>query len=161
MSSVVRGTLLDYLAAGEGDDSGTGTGIRSSQSRILLMAATNHYDILDDAVIRRGRIDEHLFMDNPSEIAGTRMLGNLIENDKVIKNVPYEIIHDMYKKLENKIKEQKNDAHCRPSGSDIVNMYQDIKAEAFFMQKNVIEDDSKICIDENVLENYFGDGMKV
>lgn len=151
MDSAIRGTLLDYLAAGDGDNNVQGMGIRSANSKILLMAATNHYERLDEAVIRRGRIDEHIYMDNPSQGAGEKILRELIKRDKYVEDVKNEVIADIYARL---IKD-----NIRPSGSDIVNTYQDIKAEAFFMQRDEIKDNGKICIDDNVLKSYFGNDI--
>lgn len=40
--------------------------LRNDNSRIVLMAATNFKDRIDDAIIRTGRFDNHLPMKNPS-----------------------------------------------------------------------------------------------
>lgn len=41
------------------------TDIRSSQYRVVLFAATNHYQAIDDAIKRPGRFDVHLYVGNP------------------------------------------------------------------------------------------------
>lgn len=161
LSHIIRGTLLDYLASGENDDK---TGIRSSHSRILLMAATNYYRRLDEAVIRKGRIDEHVFMDNPTQEDGIEMLRQKFLRDHAIELAEDDsIIGDLYCEL----LEQTNQAGLsnanivRPSGADLVNLYNDIKTEAFFMQKKQAESSGKLVIDHKFVDKYIKTRFKL
>ena len=60
MSPLIRGTILRKLSKKE-------NGLRDDSSKILLMAATNFYDDIDEAVKRPGRFDEHFVLRNPRE----------------------------------------------------------------------------------------------
>ena len=60
MSSTTRGTVLTKIS-----DDKSQAGIRHSASKILLMAATNYYDVIDEAVKRPGRFDGHFSLRNP------------------------------------------------------------------------------------------------
>lgn len=158
LNQIIRGSLLDYLASGENDDR---TGIRSCRSRILLMAATNYYERLDDAVIRKGRIDEHLFMDNPSEENGIEMLREKFMQDDTIEiGDDDSFIANLYQKLLEQTEQQNKNMQkpemIRPSGADIINLYNDIKTEAFFSQREYIEISGKLLIN-NMLANKFID----
>lgn len=149
LSKVIRGTLLDYLAAG---DSGTKTGIRSAQSRILLMAATNFLNQLDEAVIRKGRIDEHLFMDNPLPEEGIEMFRQLFRKEASTVVLEDELLlGDMYTYL------AECNPQARPSGSDIVNLFHDMKAEAFYDQKDCIKGKDTLKINTELFGKYTGD----
>lgn len=90
LSPTVRGTLLDYIADNEKH------GLRAEKSNILLMAATNYYEILDEALIRKGRIDEHCFMDNPSRENGLTMLHQFIQNAPHVAECDSTIIKNIY-----------------------------------------------------------------
>lgn len=154
LSHIIRGTLLDYLASGENDDK---TGIRSSHSRILLMAATNYYNRLDEAVIRKGRIDEHLFMDNPSQEDGVEMLRQKFLRDNTIELMNDEsIISDLYFELLEQTKQAdlRNSNTVRPSGADIVNLYNDIKTEAYFRQKKQAEVSGRLSINHAFVDDF-------
>lgn len=156
LSQVVRGTLLDYLSSG---DEERRTGIRSSQSKVLLMAATNYYNNLDEAVIRKGRIDEHMFLDNPQEVDGKKILAQIIQRDKVIHLEEDSLTEYIYKKLRNKkkkdesAKEEENTEHIRPSGAEIVSIYKELKAEAYFRQKNTLN--KKLEINQVLIDDFF------
>ncbi|MFC1239042.1 AAA family ATPase [Treponema vincentii] len=93
LSPTVRGTLLDYIADNEKH------GLRAEKSNILLMAATNYYKILDEALIRKGRIDEHCFMDNPSRENGLTMLHQFIQNAPHVAECSASIIQNIYDSL--------------------------------------------------------------
>lgn len=157
MSQIVRGTLLDYLASGERKEDNEG--IRSPQSRILFIAATNYKELLDEAVIRKGRIDEHLLMDNPSKEDGIKMLERIFEADTQIfvdEDVDFRTVYDklcnyvdsQYIKTE-KNKEQK----IRPSGSDIISLYDELKADAYF---NYTEESDKLVLTSEIVNRHFG-----
>ena len=137
------------------------------------MAATNYYETIDEAVKRKGRIDEHIFMDNPTEENGKSMLANLFKKDKHIKQpVANKVLTGLYAKLLEisrrqikeaiKIYENTDDAglkkeweqklaNTRPSGSDLRNAYQEMKNIAYYMNK--IEN-NQLIIDEAVLQAY-------
>lgn len=166
LSQDIRGSLLDFLS-----DQG---GLRNKDSKILFMAATNYYKTIDEAVKRKGRIDEHIFMDNPTEENGKSMLANLFKKDKHIKQpVANKVLTGLYAKLleisrrqikeaikiyENtgdaglkKVWEQKL-ANTRPSGSDLRNAYQELKNIAFYMDGKI--ENNQLIIDEDVLRAY-------
>lgn len=166
LSQDIRGSLLDFLS-----DQG---GLRNKDSKILFMAATNYYKTIDEAVKRKGRIDEHIFMDNPTEENGKSMLDNLFKKDKHIKQpVANKVLTGLYAKLleisrrqikeaikiyENtgdaglkKVREQKL-ANTRPSGSDLRNAYQEMKNIAYYMDGK--REPNQLIIDEDVLRAY-------
>lgn len=158
LNQVVRGTLLDYLASG---DNQTNTGIRSAQSRILLIAATNFIELLDDAVIRKGRIDEHLFMDNPSKEEGIQMLKEKFESDTKIVVEKVDVC-DIYEKLSEyiythnpSIKGNNEKEEIRPSGSTIINLYDELKAEAYFSQVKEQTIKDKLILTPEIVDGYF------
>lgn len=168
MSSVVRGTLLDYLASGENSES---IGLRSEQSKVLLIAATNFDYLLDQAVVRKGRIDTHLLMDNPSKSEGIEMLQKKFNDDASIalaNDVNVEVIYEKLQEeverqsLEKKAKREdgkkKNDKksdeeEIRPSGSAIFNLFDELKAEAYFSDRN--KDANELILTKEMVDRYF------
>lgn len=166
LSQDIRGSLLDFLS-----DQG---GLRNKDSKILFMAATNYYETIDEAVKRKGRIDEHIFMDNPTEENGKSMLANLFKTDKHIKQpVANKVLTGLYAKLLEisrrqikeaiKIYENTGDAglkkgweqklaNTRPSGSDLRNAYQELKNIAYYMDGKI--ENNQLIIDEAVLQAY-------
>lgn len=166
LSQDIRGSLLDFLS-----DQG---GLRNKDSKILFMAATNYYETIDEAVKRKGRIDEHIFMDNPTEENGKSMLDNLFKKDKHIKQpVANKVLTGLYAKLLEisrrqikeaiKIYENTGDAglkkgweqklaNTRPSGSDLRNAYQEMKNIAYYMDGK--REPNQLIIDEDVLRAY-------
>lgn len=174
LNSAIRGTLLDYLSNDKSN------GLRSNESRILFMAATNFYESLDDALIRRGRIDEHIFMGNPSVKHGKMIMQQYFDNDNMIEKVKPSIVENLYtdlhtkimqekRKLEheklllqtmyfdiddNKIKElvDKKVRNCTPSGAEIIDRCKEIKAEAYYLGSKSAN--NHLIIDESV-ENLF------
>mgnify|MGYP002516637991 CR=1 FL=1 len=164
LNQVVRGTLLDYLAAGDGKER---TGIRSSQSKVLLIAATNYYEFLDEAVIRKGRIDEHMLLDNPAEEDGKEMLAKLMRDDGKINLRGTDLVEFIYDKLlercqrreqRNAIREKEENEDLRPvrpSGAEIVSVYKQLKEEAYFRQKDQLTGHEKLEIDDDLVEDFF------
>lgn len=166
LSQDIRGSLLNFLS-----DQG---GLRNKDSKILFMAATNYYETIDEAVKRKGRIDEHIFMDNPTEENGKSMLDNLFKKDKHIKQpVANKVLTGLYAKLleisRRQIKEaikiydntgdaglkkvwEQKLANTRPSGSDLRNAYQELKNIAYYMDGKI--ENNQLIIDEDVLRAY-------
>lgn len=50
------------------------------KGRIVIMAATNFYEHIDEAIIRPGRFDEHLKFDNPSSDTVPQLLEYFLKN---------------------------------------------------------------------------------
>lgn len=174
LGQAVRGTLLDDL--------GSTSGLRADDSRILFMAATNMKDQLDEAVIRKGRIDEHLFMDNPTVEHGTEILrrkfkcDQKVDIDECMFGVLY---HKLKKKKERQeaqkliyisqlLKEEEKtqdqireqiERTVRPSGSELVNLYNEIKTEAFYRNKNDLDGRQPIQITDDIIKAYFDDDL--
>lgn len=170
LNSVIRGTILDYL-------SNDTDGIRSENSKVLFMAATNFYGSLDEALIRKGRIDEHIFMNNPEQKQGIEIMKNTFEQDNNIEKIQDNLVAEIYKNLEKKIKEKiikiekeklmeqsfysfdeekineiinKKYKDITPSGAEILDLCKEIKEEAFYLRKIR---NKKLYIDEDVLKN--------
>ena len=91
LDSIVRGTLLDYLANDK-------DGIRSEDSKVVLMAATNFIDYLDEATTRKGRIDKKVEMPNPTEKDGKKIISTIFSKDRYIAEVDSEVINRIYEK---------------------------------------------------------------
>ena len=167
LSETVRGTLLTFLA----DEHG----IRHPDSKILLMAATNFFSHIDDAVKRRGRFDVHLFMDNPSEEDGKALLRQLFHQESnSIKQPDQNLIDAIYEQLKKDVKPEherqvveelfgvgrtkdmldelklkiveKRMRECRPSGADIKYKYLALKEEAFLAQTPTGEEKLEIVL---------------
>lgn len=170
LNSVIRGTILDYL-------SNDTDGIRSENSKVLFMAATNFYGSLDEALIRKGRIDEHIFMNNPEQKQGIEIMKNTFEQDNNIEKIQDNLVAEIYKNLVKKIKEKiikiekeklmeqsfysfdeekineiinKKYKDITPSGAEILDLCKEIKEEAFYLRKIR---NKKLYIDEDVLKN--------
>lgn len=140
LNGVVRGSLLSYVS----DE----TGLRSKHSKILFMAATNFENRLDEAIKRRGRIDAHLFMDNPTEDNGRRMLKSFFDAEDCIKRVDDKIIQSAYRSL----KDEKHDKLSRPSGAELEMLFKELKEEAFRLNKF---EGKQLLIDAAVLAKRF------
>lgn len=93
LSSVVRGTLLNYMT--------DKNGLRSMDCKVLFMVATNFFEHLDEALTRKGRIDEHICLDNPSREIGEQILVRRFRMDESIeqKTVDDNTIYQMYQQL--------------------------------------------------------------
>ena len=155
LTNEVRGTLLDYLG------NGNKAGLRNEESKIIFFAATNYYNDIDEAIKRKGRIDTHIEILNPTENEGKHILQEKINNDKYIKNIDNDLINNIYLrikdnkkiKLENIYKNTKltpNDFN--PSGSEIVDAFKEIKRKAFNMKKIL---NNQLIIDNEVINDFF------
>lgn len=167
LNTVVRGTLLNYLA----DKSG----LRSDESKILLIAATNFFSKLDDAVKRKGRLDAHLLLNNPTAENGKKMLKNFFETDDAVfspvdesvvgiayealvtemHNNPAIVQQIMFDPEVNVLRTWKGDEiimneklkETRPSGADIRILSQDLKERAFLKGDHFKEGKLDITLD--------------
>lgn len=148
LNTVVRGSLLNYIA----DENG----IRNRDSKILFIAATNFYERIDEAIKRQGRIDTHLFMDNPEFENGKLLLQTFFDKDPRIEKVDSGVTSDAYNKLCNDKRKQKRtellngfsedelserelrilnkkiETDIRPSGAEIESLYIELKEKAFY-----------------------------
>ena len=144
------------------------------------MVATNNYYSIDEAVKRQGRIDAHLFMDDPTREDGARMLKSFFDKDNKIETVSSSLITDAYNNLlaekqnrkrreelsehysglaENELPEinrrilqRKIDENGRPSGAELETLYKELK-EIAFRRRNI--KDKKLIIDSNVVNKRF------
>lgn len=158
MSNVIRGTLLDYLASGDNQED---EGIRSAQSRILLMVATNFKEKLDPAVIRKGRVDDHLLMDNPTKDAGIKMLEQKIERDQSVeceKEVDLSVVYDKlteYVRNQVIVADEKDKENIRPSGSAIIHLFDELKYEAYFDAVSLNKPFDKLFLTQALITSHF------
>ena len=91
LNQVVRGSLLNYIA-----DENT---MRNRDSKILFMAATNFLDEIDDAMKRKGRIDAHIFLDNPNEQDAIQIFDSFIAEENVVAVGSSTFTQDAYERL--------------------------------------------------------------
>lgn len=59
----------------------------STEQNVIVIAATNHMDILDPAIIRPGRFDRHVFIPMPDVIAREKILRIHARDKKISDNV--------------------------------------------------------------------------
>jgi len=131
MNSQLRGTLLSFL-----EDT---KGIKSIDSNIILIAATNNKNMLDEASIREGRFDNKIEIKYPTKSEGIKMLRQFFENDEhiVLSNVS-----NYYEKLYEKEFGDQN----KVSSVDLQGVKEKVKLKAF--ESGSFEGD-KIKIQEN------------
>ena len=134
------------------------------------MAAKNVIDELDEATIRKGRIDKKIEMLNPTEKDGKKIISTIFSRDNYIAKVDNKVINRIYEKIvENKNKDNKKQFEINkkmlkikdaeyinelPSGSDLSNTCKELKNIAFNM--NSFENE-KIVINDLVITEVFGD----
>lgn len=168
LNQVVRGSMLDYIS----DEKH----LRGRDSKILFIAATNFIESIDEAVKRKGRIDAHIFLDNPSVEEGNRILQTFIEREKIVEVQMPNFISEAYSRL---VTEKQNnylrdnfkttdwrkvvrqELHLaieqelnslRPSGADLKTFYRELKEIAF---KNNIRTPDKLIFDNRILAQRF------
>jgi len=112
LDSVVRGTILKYL-----EDK---NGIKSDDSKVVLIAATNYLGHLDEASIRDGRFDNKLEVNNPTKDKAVEILKRFFENDKSLE---LRVESDYFKKL-------LDDEKCY-SVVELKNIKEQVKKESF------------------------------
>ena len=168
LNTVVRGSLLNYIA----DENG----LRNRDSKILFVAATNFYGAIDEAVKRQGRIDAHLFMDNPTEDNGRLMLQTFFNKDGKIEPVTESLIAHAYFCIRNekrdKLRAEKFggfneedfaarertilmrqiEEESRPSGAELETLYKELKEFAFRQKR---PEDRKLTINADILNRRF------
>lgn len=151
LNTVIRGTLLDYL--------GNEKGIRADDSKVLFMAATNFYDSLDEALIRKGRIDEHIYMNNPTKMQGIKIMEQTFDRDLHVEPLAVSVVQSAYDRLVKYLRDkayqvemaklqvqslytidvqkaheiiQKGVENITPSGAEIVDLCKELKEEAYY-----------------------------
>lgn len=177
LNPIVRGTMLDYIA--------NESGIRAKDSKILFMCATNFYNKIDEAIKRKGRIDTHLFMDNPTVKNGIEILNQFFIHDEKVENPNEETIKVAYDKLteaKQKDPERRKQViyelfgnaeiferlgsrdknivedkinEIRPSGSDLRILYNQLKESAFLKSKYNNNGEKKLLIDLDLVNEFF------
>lgn len=165
LNQVVRGSLLNYIA-----DENT---LRHRDSKILLIAATNFFDEIDDAMKRKGRIDAHIFMDNPCKNDAIQIFDSFIAAEGVVLR-SRDFTENAYEKLltetqanyerrrypnwklilETNLSEaiRQEIQSQRPSGADLKTLYRELKEIAFL---NDAIKENKLLFDERVLNLRF------
>lgn len=168
LNPVVRGSMLDYIA----DEKH----LRGRDSKILFIAATNFIENIDDAIKRKGRIDAHIFMDNPSAADAQKILQAFIDKENIVEIQTPNFIETAYNLL---VAEKQNiyllntfkttnwrevvrqELHSavtqelnaqRPSGADLKIFYRELKEIAF---KNNFRTETKLIFDERILNQRF------
>ena len=167
LNQVVRGSLLNYIS-----DENT---LRNRDSKILFMAATNFFDEIDDAMKRKGRIDAHIFLDNPNERDAVKIFDSFIAEEKVAavessmftQNAYSRLLADAqenYKRRRypnlNLVAEDERLSTAitqdiesqRPSGADLKTLYRELK-EIAFLEDNLRN--GKLLFDERILNLRF------
>ena len=166
LNQVVRGSLLNYIA-----DENT---MRNRDSKILFMAATNFFDEIDDAMKRKGRIDAHIFLDNPNEQDAVQIFDSFIAEENVVAVSSPTFTRKAYGLLLEEARENyrrgrypdlslvtedkvlnavlRDIESQRPSGADLKTFYRELK-EIAFLADNIRE--GKLLFDEQVLISRF------
>lgn len=168
LDPVVRGTLLNYLA-----DPNT---LRDRNSKIIFMAATNYMEKLDEAMTRRGRIDEPICLDNPGEAEGIEILVQLADKQrKNVEKIERSVLCSAWNKLRDEkrrridarvassnqtdqleaIKLLNNPSASNPSASDLKDLFRSLKEIAFNTQ-SFAADGQLLKIDAKVVGCRFG-----
>lgn len=98
LDSRIRGTLLTQL-----DDKET---MRNPATKVLFMAATNFYQQIDEAVIRSGRIDEKILMDNPTPSQAKELIVKFCRRNPMVEELSENLVNEMYSEYIKSLKEK-------------------------------------------------------
>jgi SpoVK/Ycf46/Vps4 family AAA+-type ATPase len=159
MDKTVRGTLLDFLE--------NKNGIKADDSKIILMAATNFKELLDEASIRDGRFDSKLEVYYPNEDSAIAIMKKFFEDDKKLDISS--LNSEFYIKLYNKIKLKKENEITKANNKisnekfwktfegipiiELKNIKNEIKRIAYF--SNYKKNSDKIIINNDIINNIF------
>ncbi len=140
MDSTVRGTLLNFLEDRKG--------IKEKNSKIILIAATNFKESLDEASIREGRFDSKLEIGYPLEEEAIAMLKHFFTMDDTLDIS--RLNNEYYDALYGKLKTQKEDEIKRQNEKipdvqfyksfegiptvDLKGIKENVKSDAYFKQ---------------------------
>ena len=141
MDSIVRGTLLNFLEDREG--------IKSENSKIILIAATNFKEYLDEASIREGRFDSKLEIGYPPKEDAIEMIKKFFEMDSSldVSSVKDEYYIGLYERLESEKKEEIEKENLKIKDErfhkifegiatvDLQGIKEKIKTEAYYSRK--------------------------
>lgn len=173
LNPVVRGTLLNYLS-----DTNK-TGLRSPDCKVVFMAATNYFYGIDQAMKRKGRLDEQLLFDNPTEENGKAMLYSFAQKDKHVHDIgeceaeqlynciKVEVKNDEVKRAETILspdvqiklsmgnKNAVNEAleAMRPSGADLRQLFGELKSIA--LEKNSLDSENRLLFTDEIYKERF------
>lgn len=175
LDSRVRGTMLTQLDSTDA--------LRNPGSKVLFMAATNYFELLDEGMIRAGRIDDKLEMKNPTRTEGIQMLMQFCGINKKVRQLGDEMAEAAYDKYLEKFRREKQEALIKqelvrgwrregrserdlrsfaeecceglfPSGADLRNFSDGLISNAYYMGSIVGEDgDHKIEITEEIVDS--------
>lgn len=96
----------------------------SENDAVITMCATNRYEMLDDALIRAGRFDKHIFIRNPNKEERFKILEKYISETKVSDDVDINSLASLTSGF---------------SGADLKNLVNQSIIEAVKRDSNVIE----------------------
>lgn len=176
MNSILRGSILGRLS--------DRNGIRSNDSKLILVGATNFYERIDEAVKRKGRFDIHLLLDNPKEEVALGLIREFFIKEKMHlatqddKNALREFYYSIKKyefqkqynsilrELENfnikdkeELERRMNEAEEKFRISSSTIKSEVIELKRFIIEKEKIED--KIFITDRLLKKYQEDKVEL
>ena len=142
LNPIIRGTLLKFL-----EDK---NGIKADNSKIVLIAATNHFNKLDEASIREGRFDNKFEVGYPKKEELSHILLAFLTNDKHISTgISLEDLEEIVNSLiERKKQENENN---KVSIVDIKNLKERLKRFSF-KHNSII--DEKILINKDTINKF-------
>jgi len=120
---------------------------------LVLLAATNYKDLLDEATIRDGRFDKKITIDNPTREDIFDLLRSFLkEVDKITlkDKIDNQITYETYEKILIYFDKRKNDSSKSIAG--IKTFVNNLKRQAYFNKK--IDSKNKLIIDDDTVLNY-------
>jgi transitional endoplasmic reticulum ATPase len=140
LNPIIRGTLLKFLEDKKG--------IKAENSKIVLIAATNYFEKLDEASIREGRFDNKFEVRYPNEEEIKHILFSFLKIDKTIEN---RLNEEYIKKLIDYLKFKKSLENREIAIVDVKNLKERLKRFAFKIRSI---QDKKIFIDSDVVNKF-------
>lgn len=120
---------------------------------LILIAATNYKEYLDEATIREGRFDKKIRIDNPSRPDRFDLIRTFLkETDKINgkEKIENKITHDTYDLILDYFDKYPNDSKSSIAG--VKSFTDSLKRNSFFNRK--IDKDKKLIIDNETVNDY-------